>query len=196
MRKQKFVIDTSALTGLSAKKPAIKRHILLLIELISKAKKKGIVCYTPPSVWKEMKGLLENKKIPAKEIKRLDAWLVQKSVCKDELKVPCEFLYEYISEVRQRFGKGLREAEKAVLSVGGNRPDPVVIGELRDKFKKAMRQGLVDSIEDLDVLMLAKELDAGIVAKDEGIKKWAKHWGIRFIDGESFPVLLKEYLKK
>ena len=195
MKKQRFVLDTSAFTGGNRTKEQTKKHILELIKLIAKAKKANVTCYIPPSVWIELNKMLEGKKIPKKEINKLDAWLIQKAPNKHELLVPAEFIYEYVGEVRERINKGLREAEKAVLAKGGDRPDNLVIKDLRNKYKTKMRQGLLDSIEDLDVLMLAKELKAGIVAVDEGINCWSNSWGIRFINGNSFPKLLKEYIK-
>jgi len=197
MKKQRFVLDTSAFTGGNRTKKQTEKHILDLIKLISKAKKANVTCYIPPSVWIELEGMLKSKKIPKKEIDKLDAWLVQKSPSRMELLVPAEFIYEYVREVRERINKGLREAEKAVLAVckGQDREDALVIKDLRNRYRTKMRQGLLDSIEDLDVLMLAKELKAGIVAVDEGIECWSDTWGIRFIHGDSFPKLLKEYIK-
>ena len=196
MKRQRFVLDTSAFMNLGSTKKGINKNIENLAGLISECKDVGVSCYTPPLVWKELKGMLERKKLSKATINKLDAWLIQKSPSRYELQVPSEFLYEYIAEVRNRFNKGLRESEKAVLAIGGNRPDPDVIRDLRDKYRTAMRQGLLDSIEDLEVLLLAKELGAGVVAKDAGIKRWAREWGIRFIDADSFPKLMKEYVGK
>ena len=196
MKTQRFVLDTSSFTSVNKAREGTEKHIIKMITLISKAKKSKITCYCPPIVWEELKGVLESKKIPVKEIRKLDAWLVQKSPSRMELMIPAEFLYEYVGEVRERFNKGLREAEKAVLSKGGNRPDELVIKDLREKYKTSMRQGILDSKEDLDVLLLAKELSAGVVTSDEGMKKWAKKWGIRVINSSSFPELLNEYIKK
>jgi predicted DNA-binding protein (UPF0278 family) len=56
-----------------------------------------------------------------------------------------------------------------------------------------MRQGLLDSAPDLDVLLLAKELEAG-VSSDIGIKKWSEKLGLRFVEASKFPRMLKEYL--
>jgi predicted DNA-binding protein (UPF0278 family) len=57
-----------------------------------------------------------------------------------------------------------------------------------------MRQGLLDSAPDLDVLLLAKELEAGVVSSDIGIKKWSEKLGLRFVEASKFPRMLKEYL--
>jgi len=193
---QRFVLDTSAFTGISKSKQDIDKHISEMIRLISKAKKANITCYTSPSVWQEIINLFGCKNVSDKQVCMLDAWLVKRSPSRMEILMPSEFLYQYILEVRDRFNKGLREAEKAVLAVGGNRPDPEVVKDLREHYKTAVRQGLLDSVEDLDIILLAKELEACVVAKDAGIKDWAGKWGLSYIDGERFPTVLKEYLGK
>ncbi len=46
------------------------------------------------------------------------------------------------------------------------------------------------------MLLLAKELDAAVVASDMGIQKWAEQLGLRFVNAKSFPSMIKEYLKR
>jgi RNA ligase partner protein len=69
------------------------------------------------------------------------------------------------------------------------------IKDFRKKYRAALRKGTLDSAPDLDVLLLAKELGAGVVAADEGIRVWAERLGLRFLNANSFPKMLKEYLK-
>lgn len=69
------------------------------------------------------------------------------------------------------------------------------IKDFRKKYRAALRKGTLDSAPDLDVLLLAKELNAGVVAADEGIKVWAERLGLRFLSAKSFPQMLQEYLK-
>jgi len=57
-----------------------------------------------------------------------------------------------------------------------------------------LRYGILDSAPDIDVLILAKELDAAVVASDFGIQKWAEELGVRFVPAHTFPMILKEYL--
>jgi len=168
----------------------IQKNILKLISLISKSKAK---IYTPPSAWKELKNILENKKVPKKDIRKLDVHVIQKAPSRMELLIPAEFIYQYVIEIRGRFNKGLREAEKAVLRTQHKKESHAkVIKELRDKYRVAIRKGVLDSKEDLDVLLLAKELNADVVARDEGIREWAEKWGIRYISPRSFPRLLRK----
>jgi len=191
MKYKRYVLDTSAFTGLGESKARIEKHIKKLIGLVSNSKKHALTFYIPPSVWEELVGLLERKDIAPELISRLDAWTIQKAPSRMELQMPSEFLYQYIIQIRERLNRGLREAEKAVLKTRHNpESHEEVIRELREGYKEAMRKGMLDSKEDLDVILLAKELHADILAKDEGIANWAKLWGIRFLDAEKLDKIL------
>ena len=69
------------------------------------------------------------------------------------------------------------------------------ITDFRKRYRAALRKGTLDSAPDLDVLLLAKELGAGVVAADEGIKVWAERLGLRFLSAKSFPKMMNEYIK-
>lgn len=191
--KAKFVLDTSAFTNLGTSKGQINRNIKRLIGLMGKVKNQASI-YCPPSIWTELLKVLGGKKISRKDIQRLDVFLIQKSPSRMELLIPSEFIYHYVGDVRERFNRGLREAEKAVIKMKhGKESHEKVIKELRDGYRIAIRKGILDSKEDLDVLILAKEMGADVVAKDAGIREWAEKWGIRYIDANSFPRILQNF---
>lgn len=193
MVKQRFVLDTSAFIGLGRNRKETVKKIKELVKYIGKARETNVSCYIPPSIWKELVPALENRGFSARFIRKLDAVTIQKSPSKLEIFVPAKFIYDYVEEMRERFTRGLKEAEKFLRTEED--PDKKV-SKLRRRYREIIRKGIIDSTEDLDVLMLAKELNAGIVTKDEGIIKWAKLWGIRYIPTEAFPELLKENLKR
>jgi RNA ligase partner protein len=109
---------------------------------------------------------------------------------------------EYIISVRQKINRGRRLAEDFILEASaiGKASEKLeedtanLISKFRDKYRTVMRQGLLDSAPDLDVLLLAKELEAGVVSSDIGIKKWSEKLGLRFVEASKFPRMLKEYL--
>jgi hypothetical protein len=70
-----------------------------------------------------------------------------------------------------------------------------VLSDMRDKYRRVLRQGVLDSREDFDLLVLARELDAGVVTEDTGIISWADKFGLRYVRGGQFPTLLEEYLR-
>lgn len=141
--------------------------------------------YMPPSIFEELLNFVDRKKIPGD----LLVILHQKPPKKHELKTPAFLLYELIEDIRERINKGLRVAEKAVRSTEKMKVDDI-IQDLRRKYREALREGIIDSKEDVDLLLLALELDALLITADQGLIKWAEKLGIRWL----FPEKFKDYL--
>lgn len=141
--------------------------------------------YMPPSIFEELLHFVEKEKIPGD----LLVILHQKPPKKHELKCPAFLLYELIDDIRERVNKGLRIAEKAVRSAEKQKADEI-IQDLRRKYREALREGIIDSKEDVDLLLLAMELDALLITADHGLILWAEKLGIKWL----FPDKFKEYL--
>ena len=141
--------------------------------------------YMPPSIFEELLHFVERNKIPEDLLLILN----QKPPKKHELKCPAFLLYELIEDIRERVNKGLRIAEKAVRSAVEKSSDEI-IQDLRRKYREALREGIIDSKEDVDLLLLAMELDALLVTADQGLIKWAEKLGIKWL----FPEKFKDYL--
>jgi hypothetical protein len=141
--------------------------------------------YMPPSIFEELLHFVEKDKIP----EDLLLILHQKPPKKHELKCPAFLLYELIEDIRERVNKGLRIAEKAVRSAKEKSLDEI-IQDLRRKYREALREGIIDSKEDVDLLLLAMELDALLITADQGLIKWAEKLGIKWL----FPEKFKNYL--
>jgi len=142
--------------------------------------------YMPPSIFEELLNFIEPEKISGD----LLITLQQKPPKKYELVVPSFLLYELIEDIRERINKGLRVAEKAVRGVAKTGEEEI-IKDLRRKYREALREGIIDSKEDVDLILLARELDALLVTADQGIIKWAEKLGIKWLVSSK----LKEYLQ-
>ena len=92
----------------------------------------------------------------------------------------------------------MRIAEDHVRNAQGKQKEDLgeIIRSLREKYREALRQGILDSKEDVEVLLLAYELDAILVSADEGIRNWARRLGIKLISPEYFKELLEELVQK
>jgi len=141
--------------------------------------------YMPPSIFSELLHFVDRDKIP----EELLLILHQKPPKKHELKCPAFLLYELIDDIRERVNKGLRIAEKAVRSIEKKTHDDI-IQDLRRKYREALREGIIDSKEDVDLLLLSMELDALLITADQGLIKWAEKLGIKWL----FPEKFKDYL--
>src|SRR4030067_1534186 len=147
--------------------------------------------YMPPSIFEELLHFVEKDKIP----EDLLLILHQKPPKKHELKCPAFLLYELIEDIRERVNKGLRVAEKAVRSAGKSE-EKEIIQSMRKNFREALREGIIDSKEDVDLILLAKELDALLVTVDQGAIKWADKMGIRWLMPEKFKDYLLSFIEK
>ncbi len=215
--KQRFVLDTTAITdtGLRLREgyENICESAQEVLDLIAIARLKfDISCYIPyPTVYGELVSFLRRYNCSEDVFVKLDTWLVKKTPNRYEVKIPAAIFYEYVLTMRQKINRGRKLAEEfiwessAVTSsiISGNENEKKeavereigsLIGKFRDKYKTTMRQGILDSSPDLDVLLLAKELEAGVVSSDAGIRKWSERMGLRFVEASKFPRMLKEYL--
>jgi hypothetical protein len=146
--------------------------------------------YMPSSIFRELLNFVDQRKIPG----RLLAILNQKSPSKHEMTCPAIFLYELIEDIRARVNKGLRIAEKAVREVS-KADERDIIRNMRKSYREALREGIIDSKEDVDLILLAKELDALLVTVDQGAITWAEKLGIRWLLPEKFKDYLLSYLE-
>ncbi|HIJ60060.1 MAG TPA: RNA ligase partner protein [Nitrospirae bacterium] len=143
--------------------------------------RKSIEFYMPPSVFEELKNFIDLEKIPSEYLLAF----IKKAPKKYELSCPALFIYELIDEIRDRVNKGLRIAEKAVRDSSINKTEEV-IQDLRRKYRDALREGIIDSKEDVDLLLLALELDAYLITADKGLIKWADKLGIKWLFSKEF----------
>jgi len=177
-----------------------------LLDLIAEAKLSlNISCYIPPSVHDELTEMLRDRGVSDEVFSKLNTWVIKKHPARFEVMIPAEIVFEFIDEMSDRVNRGLRVSEEAVREAQALDGEPLdgqeymtdvdqLISDLREKYRKALRQGVLDSHEDFDLLVLARELDAGVVTEDVGIVSWAEDFGLRYLRGRDFPSLLAEYL--
>jgi RNA ligase partner protein len=186
-RVERLVLDTSVFVNpevrhLLGKTPteAIERFIALASET------EGLEFYMPPSIFEELMNFVQRDKVPGK----LFHYLTLRAPSLYEIFTPAALFYELIEDIRERVNKGLRIAEKAIRTVGKEGVDETV-RDLRRKYRDALREGIVDSKEDIDLILLAKELDALLVSADAGAVAWAEKLGVKWL----LPEKLVPYLE-
>jgi RNA ligase partner protein len=147
--------------------------------------------YMPPSVFSELRNFIEPQKISGD----LLVYLHQKPPKKHEIAIPGYLLYELLEEIRERVNRGLRVAERAARNPEG-RPTDELVQDLRRKYREALREGIIDSKEDVDLILLSRELNALLVTADQGVIKWADKLGIRWLIPEKFKDYMTGLIKK
>jgi len=176
------VLDTSLFVNPEVRDSFGSSPTEALNAFLSIAKQIDIVeFFMPPIVFEELMNFVKREDISG------DALLMiqQKPPKKHELRIPAYVLYELIEEMRERVNKGLRVAEKAVRNPD-NREQGDTIKDMRLKYREALREGIIDSKEDVDLLLLSYELDALLVTADRGLIKWADKLGIKWLLPDGF----------
>jgi len=202
--ENKYVLDTSAfLTNYIRDDESLESAVKGLLNTIEQAtREENIEFYMPPSTFAELRKILNSNDVDDEVIDSLEAWVTKKSPSRYEVSVPGEVVAKFIEDMRDRVNKGLRDAEKAIREVEETEePDKkhytsedVVVSDLRDKYKETMRKGILDSREDLDMLLLSREIDATLVTEDKGVINWAEDFGVSYIKGRKLPQVLEKYL--
>ena len=154
------------------------------LELIDK--NTNIVCYMPPSIYEELAKFVGQSNISNKNV-----LINKKPPSIYELSIPSAMFYELIEEVRLRINKGLRVAEKfARRALHSNNNEEEIIKSLREEYRVALREGIIDSIQDCDLLLLSKELKAYLATSDKGLIKWSHKLGINCITAQELKTLV------
>jgi RNA ligase partner protein len=211
--RQQFVLDTSVFLTDEIRRDddSLEDAILRLLDLIATARLElNISCHVPPSIHDELTTILRERDVGDEVFERLDTWVVRKSPDRYGVTIPANIVYDFIEEMSDRVDRGLRVSEEALREVEQLDPEEIakaggdsdymtetdrVLSNMRDKYRRALRKGVLDSREDFDLLVLARELDAGVVTEDRGIISWADEFGLRYVRGGQFPTLLEEYLR-
>ncbi|HIG97915.1 TPA: RNA ligase partner protein [Candidatus Woesearchaeota archaeon] len=174
-----YVLDTSLFVN-----PDARKYFGQTVDdavanfLAAAAKMKNVRFYMPPSVKKELRYFAQ------KELPNFRRTILVKSPPMHEMKVPATIMWKLLDEIRARVNAGLRVSEKFVKDE--KMPIDEKLHRLRIQYKEALREGVLDSEEDFEVLMLAKDLKAAIVSLDQGLIRAAEEMGIRCMDIDAF----------
>lgn len=160
----------------------------------------------PPSIYRELMYFAEEPKIPPALLTQLQ----QRAPQKHDLQVPGFFIYTLVESFRDRVDRGLRLAERHVREAletepppklekgqrGDVRADAKIVSNLRESFRRMMREGMLDSKADVDLLLLAYEIKGTLVSADEGVLAWAENLGVEILPYAQLLPLIEETVSK
>ncbi len=175
--RSRVVLDTSILSNPESRQyfgedlpSAIKKICFLVQEC-------GFELYIPSSVFKELSNF-----VPAKELTGLRILAVVRNPDLYNLQVPAAIFHAFIHKLRQRVNKGLQVAEKAIER--DNLPEN--IHWVRQHYREALRSGILDSTEDLEVVLMAREIQGVILTEDQGICSMGSDLGLEVFNALDF----------
>ena len=181
----RIVLDTSTLTNPDTARqwgPTTAEATAAFVAATRAAE--GIEVYMPPSIRAELETFIDPADMPPD----FELVVQLRAPSRYQVLVPGQMLYELIDDIRVRIDRGLRVAEKMVRQAGSSEPDRL-IADLRGQYREALRSGLLDSREDVDVILLARELDAAVVSSDRSVVHWAETLGLRIIRPDNLRAL-------
>jgi len=187
-----FVLDTSVFTNPQLYKKFSNDILDATEDLLYLMEHSGGEFYMPLSTYDELLRMVKLDQL----IPKFELVVRLRNPRMFNLLIPAEFLYNFITDLRARINKGLRIAEEHVRSAQNVQNIGEIIKSLREKYRDALRQGILDSKEDVEVILLAYELDAILVSADEGIRNWAKQLGVKLINPQYFKELLEEMVER
>lgn len=206
-QKTSFVIDTSTFMSneLEIKGDNLDEKINFLLDYMEEAQQeKDFKFYMPSTTKEELIEILRKRGDTSEDtVKRVKTTVIRKNPEKFDIKVSGQMLRNFVGEVRERVDKGLRVSEKAVKELENMDEEPekeyytksdVVISDLRDKYKSTMRKEIMDSKEDIDLVLLAKDTNSFVVSEDRGVLNWADEMGLKIVKGRDFANYLESEL--
>jgi len=186
----RLVLDTSVFTNPEVARQWGEGAGAALAGVTAAARALGPECelFMPPSVLAELRTFLGG----GDALGDLELVVQLRAPNRYAVAVPGLLLYELIEDIRTRIDRGLRVAEQAVRQAHPRNVEQS-ISRLRDKYREALRSGLLDSREDVDLILLAKELDAALVSGDRAVVTWAERLGIRLVRPETLRRTLERH---
>lgn len=196
---EKFIIDTNFFfnleirTGLGKNPKEIITSFTDLTSGLKRAKKAEF--FMPQSIVDEFLGFFDEKK--PQFVDDFLSVVSIKSPHTTKLSFSAHVFYKLVAEMRHRSYRGLQIGEEEVLTgaksvMGREEMDKkefqMAIGKtikkLRDRYRQATRFSFLDSVADLDLIVLTKELDGFLVSSDEGVLRWGRIFGVKEIPAQ------------
>lgn len=188
----RFILDANVFFNMEAGFDMGKKTDQVISNIIYYGEKlKGKIEFImPPSAVEEFMSFFENKNQP--QIKKLLSVTITRSPNRNSLSLSVNVFYQLIDEARTRNYHGLNLGEEEVKKAG-----QLMIGEknltkkefelkigsviknYRTRYRQATRVGFIDSVADLDLIILAKETDGFLVSADAGVIRWGRVFGVR-----------------
>ncbi len=189
-----YVLDTNLFFNMEADLGFGKTTadvIKTMTKHLAKCKKEaGARFFMPPRIVEEIRSFFTNKDEPY--LKDLFEQITVQSPDMGKNPVSLHFVYQLVDDIRKRSYRGLQIAEEEFEAIAAHmmgkeslakKEFQITIGShikgLRDRYRQATRSGFLDSLADLDMIVLAKEEGAYIVTTDEGVIRWGRLLGVK-----------------
>lgn len=199
---EKYILDTNLFFNMGADLGLGKKTEEIIVNLTSKIielkKRKLADFFMPPRAVDELLSFFEDKN--QMFLKKFLGTVTIKSPTLEKLEFPAAVFYRLVADVRERNYRGLNIGEEEINLSGqkmlkesenlSKKDFQIKIGEsikkFRDRYRNATRTGFLDSVTDLDLIVLAREQDGYLITSDEGVLAWGRLFGVKELPPPSF----------
>lgn len=206
---ESFILDTNLFFNIGAGLEMGKNTeeiVVKLTETIKKLKKNSKAnFYMPPRIVDEFLSFFEDKEQGF--IKNFLSVVDIKSPNSSGADFSSKIFYQLIEDIRNRSYRGLNIAEEEIIKAGemtsgkkyeSKKDFQIEIGKFiknfRNRYRNATRTGFLDSVADLDLIVLSKEVNGFLVTSDEGVLSWGRIFGIKEMPASVFQKRLEDLL--
>src|SRR3989338_9607720 len=191
---ERYILDANlffnmeAGLGLGEKTEVVVKKLTEMVNKLKAAKRAEF--YLPPRVVDEFLSFFENKE--QQFLKNFLSVITVKSPDLAKATFPAQVFYELVADIRQRSYRGLNIGEEEIEKAGramlgknnlSTKDFQMQIGSVdkkfRERYRQATRFGFLYSVADLDLIVLAKELDGFLISTDEGVIHWGRLFGVK-----------------
>lgn len=197
----KFCIDTNVFFTFQKGVDIGKNPGEVMESLASAARAKRVECVIPQKIASEIADMLAGAH--EKEWRELLGLVAIKTPKIHTHSIASSILYEFVNDYRKRAHDGLKVSEDILIQVARN---PVSTANrvefekslrphkesLRTRYRNATRTGTIDSVADLDIILLSLEESATLVSADEGVVVWGRKFGVKEMDLPIFGQKIRE----
>ncbi|GAB4218631.1 MAG: hypothetical protein Fur009_0300 [Candidatus Microgenomates bacterium] len=194
MIMETFVLDTNIFFNMEAGLRLGKTTFEVienLSSLIKKGKKQqSLDFYMTPKVVDEFLSFFEDK--DKEKAKNFLSLIKIESPDVNNLNFSAAVFQKLVEDVRARSYRGLNIAEEEIEAAAKmfmneknlNIKDfQIKVGDFirrfRERYRKATREGFLDSLADFEIIALAKQKDAFLVSTDQGVINWGRLFAVK-----------------
>jgi RNA ligase partner protein len=206
MNGNRYILDTNLFFNMEAGLGMGEKSedvIRTMTETILRRKATGDTFLMPPRVVEEFRGFFEDPEQPF--LRAFLAEIEVKSPYLDTMTIGANVFYKLVNDIRQRSYRGMDVGEEEIkrgaqLFAGKEVPDRKsfemgigpVVKTFRERYRNATRTGFLDSLADLDIITLAREVEGIVVSADEGVLKWGRIFGVREMPASVFGQMMRD----
>lgn len=192
-----FIVDTNFFInlqrplGLGSSKEEVVDSLIKKSE--TAVQKHELELLTTPASFDELVGFFENQEDIKKKLLRV---ISIQSPDISTLSLQAGMFADLVEEIGKRLYRGLRITEETIRTViQDSEKDTRTLSEtyvklLRERYRKATREGFLDSTVDLGLILLARQTNGTLVSSDNGLLLWAQRFGCKQLLPEYFATKL------